>query len=278
MRLLLALSLAMLARAADPSADLLAAAVKGDPARIRFLLQHGADIEAADKNGRTALMLAAQHGHPDAVSALLAAGARPNTRDRSGLDAYGVALLDPAGRGDRDAALKLLPKPTRSRLSVIAGWSPARLVSSCFQQREQIVQRIGLLHPDEGLLRELQAFAKSSGRGLAELTGVDARNIQPLRPEPAGNADAILLLEIEPGSACTGGNGDTLTFDIDLQVFRAADRQLLLHKTLGGGFKNMRGMLVANPNQYQPVYEAWMKPQAGPIYWAAVEALLKSAP
>lgn len=277
MRILLCLALAAPLLAADATADLLAAAVKGDVGRIQYLLQHGADVESADKNGRTALMMAAQHGRAPAVSALLAAGAKAGARDRSGLNAYAIALFEPAGRGDHDAALAELPKPPRFRLSAIAGWSPTRLVSSCFQQREQIVQRIGLLKPDESLLRELQAFIKSSGKGLAELVSVDAKNIQPLRPGPANGADGVLLMEIQPGSACAGGTGDTLTFEIDLQVFRAQGGQPLLHKSLGGGFKGMRGLVVANSNQYQPVYETWMKTQAGPIYWAAVEALMRSA-
>jgi hypothetical protein len=264
--------------AADPGADLLAAAAKGETARIQYLLQHGANIETADKNGRTPLMIAAQHGHAAAVSALLAAGAKADARDHAGLNAYGVALLDPAGRGDHDAALATLPKPPRSRLSAIAGWSPARLVSSCFQQRGQIVQQFGLLHPDVSLLRELQSFAKTSGKGLAELVQVDAKNIEPLNPEAVDAADAILLLEIQPGSACTAGTGDTLTFEIDLQVYRARDRLLLLRKSLGGGFKGMRGYLVANSSQYQPVFETWLKAQAGPVYWATVEALIKSSP
>jgi hypothetical protein len=276
LRFLLSLAMVAVACIADTSDDLLAAAAKGDAARIQALLKQGANIEAADKNGRTPLMIAAQHGHTAAVSALLAAGAKPDARDRSGLTAYAVALFDPAGHGSHDAVLQALPKPPRLRLSAIAGWSPARLVSSCFQPRAEIVQQIGLLHPDERLLRELQAFAKLSGKGLAELVQVDAKNIEPLRPEPADAADAILLLEIEPGSACTGGAADTLTFSIDMQIFRARDRLLLERKSLGGGFKGMRGLMVANASQYQPVYEAWLKTQAGPIYWAAVEALMKS--
>jgi hypothetical protein len=40
----------------------------------------------------------------------------------------------------------------------------------------------------------------------------------------------------------------------------------------------MRAQMVDNAAQYKPVYDAWMKAQAGPIYWAAVEALLRSAP
>jgi hypothetical protein len=276
MRWLAVLAAAVCVWAADAGADLLAAAAKGDVARITYLLQHGAGMESTDRDGRTPLMLAAQHGAAPAVTALLAAGAKPDARDRSGLTAYGVALFDPAGHADHSGALAALPKPPRARFAAVAGWSPARLVSSCFQARDQIVQRIGLLHPDENLLRELQAFIHASGRGLAELTSVDARNIQPLRPEAAEEADAIMLLEIEPGSACTGGSGDTLTFEIDLQVYRARDQHLLLRKNLGGGFKGMRSLMVQNATQYEPVFQSWLKPQAGPIYWAALEAVMKS--
>jgi hypothetical protein len=257
---------------------LLAAAVKGDTARVIALIKAGAGVEATDKNGRTPLMLAAQHGHADTVRALLAAGAKTDARDKSGFTAYGLALLDPAGRGSHDAALQLLPQPPKYRLAVVAGWSPARVVSSCFQRREQVIQQIGLMKPEESLLRELQAFAKSSGKGLAELAQIDAKGVEPLRPEPTNDADAIVTLEIEPGSACAGGASDSLTFAIEVQVFRARDRLLLSQKSLGGGLKGMRAQMVDNAAQYKPVYEAWMKPQAGPIYWTVVEALMRSTP
>jgi hypothetical protein len=270
------------AQADDPSDGLLAAALKGETKLVLTLIKAGANVNATDKNDRTPLMLAAQHGHTDTVRALLAAGAKAGTRDKSGLTAYGLALLDPAGHGSHDAVLQLLPKPERFRLSVVAGWNPARLVSSCFERREQIIQQVGLMKPDESLLRELQAFAKSSGKGLAQLVQVDAKAVEPLQAEPSSdtsaNADAIVTLEIEPGSACSGGASDSLTFAIDVKVLRARDGLLLSQKTLGGGLKGMRAQIVDNATQYKPVYEAWMSAQAGPIYWAVVEALLKSAP
>ncbi len=266
------------ALAADPSEGLLAAAAKGETRLVATLIKAGASLEATDKNDRTPLMLAAQHGHADTVRALLAAGAKTDTRDKTGFTAYGLALLDPAGHGSHEAALKLLPKPERFRLSVVAGWSPARLVSSCFERREQIIQQVGLMKPDESLLRELQAFAKSSGKGLAQLAQVDAKAVEPLQPEPTDGADAIVTLELEPGSACAGGVSDSLTFAIDVRVLRARDGLLLAQKSLGGGLKGMRAQMVDNAAQYKPVYDAWMKAQAGPIYWAAVEALLRSAP
>jgi hypothetical protein len=264
--------------AADQSQGLLAAAAKGETTLVQTLIQAGAGVEAADKNGRTPLMLAAQHGHLDTVRALLAAGANPDARDKSGFTAFGLALLDPIGHGEHEAVLKLLPQHPRFSLAVVAGWSAARLVSSCFQRREQSIQQFGLMRPDESLLRELQAFATSSGKGLAQLVHVDAKAVEPLQPEPVDDADAVVTLEIEPGAACSGGTADSLTFAIEVKVFRARDRLLLLQRSLGGGVKGLRAQTVENAAQYKPVYEAWMKAQAGPIYWTAVEALLKSSP
>ncbi len=262
--------------AADPSADLLAAAARGDTARVQALLKARANVDATGKNDRTPLMLAAQHGHAETVKALLAAGAKAGARDKSGLTAYGLTLLDPAGHGDHDEVLRLLPQPPRYRLAVVAGWSPTRLVSSCFQRREQAIQQFGLMKPDESLLRELQAYLKSSGKGLAQLVEVDARAIEPLRPERTDTADAIVTLEIEPGAACAGGTADSLTFAVEAQVFRARDLLPLERKNFGGGLKGIRAQLVDNAAQYKPVYEAWMKAQAGPIYWSVVERLLRS--
>ncbi len=258
--------------------ELLAAAAKGDVRRIEALLRQGADVESVDKNGRTPLMLAAQRGHIDAVKALLAAGAKPAARDRGGLNAYAIALLEPAGHGDREAVLAALPKPPRFRLAAVAGWAASGLVSSCFEPRDALLQRVGLLEPDESLLRELQAFIRSSGRGVAGLVSVDGRNVQPLAapPNAAANFDATLLLEFEPGSACTGAR-DALTFDIDVRVMRAGDGAVLAHKSIGGGFKNMKAIAIDNAAQYGPVFDAWLKQQAAPVYWAAVEALLRAA-
>src|SRR5580658_5061490 len=266
------------ALAADDSDGLLAAAAKGQTRLVLTLIKAGASVEATDKNDRTPLMLAAQHGHADTVRALLAAGAKADTRDKSGFTAYALALLDPAGHGSHEAVLQVLPKPERFRLSVVAGWSPSRLVSSCFERREQIIQQVGLMKPDESLLRELQAFAKSSGKGLAQLVRVDAKAVDPLHAAPTNDADAVVTLEIEPGAACAGGASDSLTFAIEVRVLRARDGLLLSQKSLGGGLKGMRAQMVDNAAQYKPVYEGWMNAQAGPIYWTVVEALLKSAP
>jgi ankyrin repeat protein len=51
------------------------AALADDTAAVRTLLSQGADPDAADRQGFTALHLAAQQGANSAAAALLAAGA-----------------------------------------------------------------------------------------------------------------------------------------------------------------------------------------------------------
>ncbi len=49
------------------------AAKKGDKEKIRMLVVAGADVNALDEDGRTALNIASQYGQADAYKTLLAA-------------------------------------------------------------------------------------------------------------------------------------------------------------------------------------------------------------
>jgi hypothetical protein len=116
------------------AADLFAAAARGDAERIGTLLAKGADPDARDAQGRTALMHAALQ---PAADVLLTAGARADTRDADGrtalhhacarghdgvvhrlLDA-GLDLLDRDGQGA--TALELaLRAPHRNAATAVA--------------------------------------------------------------------------------------------------------------------------------------------------------------
>jgi uncharacterized protein len=74
------------------SEDLLRSAEAGDLPRVRDLLAAGADCDARDADGATALMRAAHAGRLDAVRALIAAGADVNATDDRGWGALAKAI------------------------------------------------------------------------------------------------------------------------------------------------------------------------------------------
>ena len=65
--------------------------VGGNLEEVKALLDQGANVNAADKTGTTALMLAAKQGNSDIVNTLLAKGANINATDNYGRTALKVA-------------------------------------------------------------------------------------------------------------------------------------------------------------------------------------------
>lgn len=78
--------------------DLIAAAESGDTTAVVQLLNEGAEINALDARGRTAVLAATHGNHPETVAALIRAGAdinlRDNRRDNVFLYAGAEGLLD----------------------------------------------------------------------------------------------------------------------------------------------------------------------------------------
>ena len=72
---------------------------KEQPAIFRVLVAKGADINAINSEGQTALIWAARCGNPDAVRVLIEAGAQINLRDKSGLSALDYAKTNLRNRG-----------------------------------------------------------------------------------------------------------------------------------------------------------------------------------
>lgn len=103
----------MTTAAAHAASDLLAAAESGRTAEVKALIEKGADLEARDSQGRTALLLAVAGNHVEMARALLAAGASPNTqaanRDTPWL------LAGASGRTDIIAAMLPLKPDLRLR-------------------------------------------------------------------------------------------------------------------------------------------------------------------
>ncbi len=81
-------------------------AFKGDDAIAARLLKAGCDVNARNKAGQTALMMAALFGRVKQIDLLLAAGADPAVADASGRTAAAVA----ATQGNEGLATRLRPR------------------------------------------------------------------------------------------------------------------------------------------------------------------------
>jgi uncharacterized protein len=87
----------------DPARAVIAAAYQGCVKTATALLGEGADVNAHDCDGDTALMLAAERGHTEFVKLLLKNGANVNAENHNGESA-----LMRAAANDRLAAVKIL--------------------------------------------------------------------------------------------------------------------------------------------------------------------------
>jgi uncharacterized protein len=69
------------------------AVARGDVEAVRRLLGHGSDVNARDRYGQTALMLAAHRGYGDMVQTLIASGADLDVTAKYGLSALMLAIV-----------------------------------------------------------------------------------------------------------------------------------------------------------------------------------------
>jgi uncharacterized protein len=69
------------------------AVTDGDAEAVRRLLRSGANVNARNRRGQTALMLAAHHGHREIVDLLVGAGADLNVTAKYNLTALMLAIV-----------------------------------------------------------------------------------------------------------------------------------------------------------------------------------------
>src|SRR5262245_2067954 len=69
------------------------AVTNGDVEAVQRLLRSGANVNARDRHGQTALMLAAHHGHHEVVDLLVGAGADLNVTAGYSLTALMLAIV-----------------------------------------------------------------------------------------------------------------------------------------------------------------------------------------
>jgi uncharacterized protein len=114
-----------LAKGADPNArdrwGNTALMVANTPAEVDLLVTSGADVAASNEEGETGLMNAAKLGETEVVSALLSRGADVNARDKKGQTALLHALED--AHSAREDIRKLLTARTEAvrRILLVKG-------------------------------------------------------------------------------------------------------------------------------------------------------------
>jgi len=275
MRAFVILFLAALGAAQNKPNELLDAARAGKTRRVEELLKNGADLEARDPDGRTALMLAAQNGRTAAVQLLLAKGADAEARDVHGWNAYMLALLAPSGKLLRthDSVLQALPQPRRYRLALNAAWRLSEEAhTSCFLRPEELMQRLRGLRPDGLAIEAFQRFAIGAGKDLIAIVQSDALGTSEVpNKTPPEDIDATLFLMVEPGVNCVY-HADQLSLTIHATLTAPGREAPMLQKSFGNA---ARAKTAANPNQLEPLYGTAAKSQTPAIYWAAVTALME---
>ena len=105
---------------ADATGGLFDAAREGTEAEVKAVLEAGADVNARDEGGRTALHWAAWKNEPTVVKALLDAGAKTNPRD---IDHGFTPLLDAAYNPNPSVIEALIEAGANANARGRGGWT-----------------------------------------------------------------------------------------------------------------------------------------------------------
>jgi ankyrin repeat protein len=129
----------------DLQTVLMRAALIGDAAAVRALLDRGARADERDPIGRTPLMEAAFAGHSDTVAELLEHGADPNATDNAGW----TALMEAASKGHTETVKTLLLNGADPAYRNAKGWTALRATPRSHVEIIRLLKEPALATSDE---------------------------------------------------------------------------------------------------------------------------------
>lgn len=120
--------------------ELLTAVQSGDTQSVRKLLDEGASLQVRDREGHTALWLAAEANHADIAEMLLSQGADPNARGIDGL----TPLMKAVANGNTEAVRVLLAHGVNVNAVGLNGETALKLATTDRQKAAaDLVRRAG---------------------------------------------------------------------------------------------------------------------------------------
>ncbi|HEV7867509.1 MAG TPA: ankyrin repeat domain-containing protein [Chthoniobacteraceae bacterium] len=221
---------------------------------VDLLIEHGASCEKLDAQGRTPLLVAAQHGNAGGLEALLASKAKTDPRDREGLTALHLAAKGPTVADDDSEKPGAIPE------LAAGGYGPTLkllLATGADIATRDRAGRTPLHHAvASGNLPALLALMSArSSVFLTDLVGATPLHWAAARGRP----EAALAL-LSAGAPCDASD---------------AERQTPLHMAVASGHRELVEILVEhganvaarNAKGQTPAYyaEAFKHPELGPL-------------
>ena len=182
--------------AAGQDVSLMDAVKDGDTAAVRALLDEGADVNAAEVDGTTALHWAVHRDHVDVTDLLIRAGADVGAENR-----YGVAPLSLACLNGSEALVAKLLQAGADPETTQPGGETA-LMTAARSGNADVVRQL--------LARGADVNATEEWKGQTALMWAAAENnAVAVKALIAGGADVAARSEVSPGVAELGNRGFT---------------------------------------------------------------------